>query len=225
MNVDTAFTSIYGRGPTPEETNRFNRIAKELGIRDNDAIWAIVFLLGHHLDLAKQMPDRIEGLVSQSLNEYASTLRSARKLAETEFAATRARIDENVSQAVVTSAQREIAKAAQTVARSVARKSWLQWLGGAAVTGMLLIGGAFYWGYGMGNAQGYARSVDIKTASSWAASSMGQAAFKLDQSGDLRPLIRCDRDGWTVERAGDGKHRLCLVHPARDGFISGWYVP
>jgi hypothetical protein len=26
MNVDTAFRSIYGREPSPEETNRFNRI-------------------------------------------------------------------------------------------------------------------------------------------------------------------------------------------------------
>ena len=60
MNLDTAFRSIYGRDPSPEETNRFNRIGKELDIRDNDAIWAIAFLLGHHLDLAKQMPEQID---------------------------------------------------------------------------------------------------------------------------------------------------------------------
>jgi hypothetical protein len=30
MNVDAAFRSIYGRAPSPEETNRFNRIGKEL---------------------------------------------------------------------------------------------------------------------------------------------------------------------------------------------------
>jgi hypothetical protein len=90
---------------------------------------------------------------------------------------------------------------------------------------MLLIGGAFYWGYIIGDAQGYARTLDVKTASSWAASSMGQAAFKLDQNGDLRSLTRCDRDGWAMERSNDGKHRVCLVHPDRDGFISGWYVP
>lgn len=225
MNIDTAFNSIYGRCATPEETNRFNRLAKELGIRDNDAIWAIVFLLGHHLDLAKQMPEQISQLVSQSLNQYAAALLAARRLAETELAAIKERIEENVSTAVVVSAQKEIARAAQTVAQNVARKSWLQWLGSAAVTGMLLISGTFYWGYAIGNAQGYARTLDVKTASSWAASSIGQAAFKLDQNGDLRSLIRCDRDGWTVERADNGKHRLCLVRTGSDGFISGWYVP
>ena len=69
MNVDTAFRSIYGRDPNPEETNRFNRVGKELDIRDNDAIWAITFLLGHHLDLAKLMkrPYLINTLGAQKL--------------------------------------------------------------------------------------------------------------------------------------------------------------
>jgi ElaB/YqjD/DUF883 family membrane-anchored ribosome-binding protein len=225
MNLDTAFRSIYGRDPSPEETNQFNRISKELDIRDNDAIWAITFLLGHHLDLAKQMPEQIDKLISQSLAKYATSLTSARRLAETDLAATKARIEETVGQAVVTSAQREIARAAQTVAQSTARKSWLQWLGSAAVVGMLLIGGTFYWGYAIGNTNGYARSLDVKAVSAWAASSEGQAAYKLDQDGDLRSLIRCDRDGWTVQRSQDGKHKLCIVRPAGDGFVSGWYVP
>ena len=113
MNVDTAFRSIYGRAPSPEETNRFNRIGKELDIRDNDAIWAIVFLLGHHLDLAKQMSEQIDKLISQSLARYATSLDSARRLAETDLAATKARIEETVGEAVVMSAQREIARAAR----------------------------------------------------------------------------------------------------------------
>ena len=225
MNLDTAFRSVYGRDPSPDETNRFNRIGKELDIRDNDAIWAIAFLLGHHLDLAKQMPEQIDKLISQSLARYTSSLDSARRLAETDLAATKARIEETVGQAVVTSMQKEIARAAQTVAQITARKSWLRWLGSAAVVGMLLTGGAFYWGHAVGNANGYARSLDVKALSAWAASSEGQAAYKLDQDGDLRALIRCDRDGWTVQRSQDGKHKVCVVHPASDGFVTGWYVP
>ena len=168
MNLDTAFLAVYGRAPSPEETNSFNRIGKELDIRDNDAIWAIAFLLGHHLDLAIQMPEQIDKLISQSLAKYRSSLDSARRLAETDLAATKARIEESVGQAVVTSAQKEIARAAQTVAQITARKSWLQWLGCAAITGMLLIGGAVYWGYTIGNTNGYARSLDVKAVSAWA---------------------------------------------------------
>jgi hypothetical protein len=225
MNVDTAFRSIYGRDPSPEETNRFNRIGKELDIRDNDAIWAVVFLLGHHLDLAKQMPEQIDKLISQSLADYSAAIANALNLAESDLVAAKARIEETVSQSVVASAQKEIARAAQTVAHSTARKSWLQWLGGAAVAGMLLMGGTFYWGYDIGNDNGYARALDVKTASGWAASNLAQAAYKMDQDGDLRSLVRCDRDGWSVQRSEDGKHRLCVVHPDRDGTITGWYVP
>lgn len=82
MNIETAFRSVYGREPLPEETNRFNRIARELDIRDNDAIWAVAFLLGHHLDLAMRMPERIEQLASRSLDRYDAALSESRKRAE-----------------------------------------------------------------------------------------------------------------------------------------------
>lgn len=225
MNVDAAFLAIYGRIPNSEETSRFNRVAKELGIRDNDAIWAMVFLLGHHLDLTKEMPERMAQLVSQSLEEYTSALLCARRSAEAEFAAVKARTEANVVQAAVRSIQNEIARAAQKVAHDAAHKSWLQWLGGAAIVGMLMMGGSFYWGYGIGNSNGYADALDVKTASSWAASATGQAAYRLDQNGDLKSLIRCDRDGWKIESAKDGKHKICLVGATGDGMISGWYLP
>jgi hypothetical protein len=225
MNIETAFHAIYKRDPSPEETNNFNRIAKELDIRDNDAIWAVAFLLGHYVDLAKQMPEQIEKLVAQSLTAHARGLDKARETAEKEFAVIKSRVEETVSDAVVTSAQQEIAAAAQTVARHTARKSWLQWLGSAAVVGMALIAGAFYWGYTIGNTAGYARALDVKEASSWAATEPGQAAYKLDQNGDLRSLVHCDRDGWTIERSRDGKERLCVVHPTHNGNIYGWYLP
>lgn len=225
MNIETAFQSIYGRAPNPEETNQFNRIAKELGIHDNDAIWAVAFLLGHYVDLAKQMPEQIEELAAQSLQAHARVIDMARETAEKELALIKSRIEENISRAVVTSAQREIAAAAQTVARHTARKSWLQWLGSAAVVGMLLIAGAFYWGFDAGNDAGYARALDVKVASSWAATELGQAAYRLDQSGDLRSIVRCDRDGWAIEHSRNGKEKICVVHPAGNGDISGWYMP
>lgn len=225
MNIETTFYSIYKRDPSPEETNEFNRIAKELGIRDNDAIWAVAFLLGHYIELAKHMPERIEKLVAQSLSAHARGLDKAREAAEKEFAVIRSRVEETITDAVVTSAQQEIATAAQAVARHTARKSWLQWLGGAAVVGMILIAGAFYCGYAIGNRAGYARSLDVREASSWAATELGQDAYKLDQNGDLQAIVHCDRDGWTVERSRNGNEKLCVVHPSGNGGIYGWYLP
>lgn len=225
MNIETAFHSIYKRDPSPEETNNFNRIAKELGIRDNDAIWALAFLLGHYVDLAKQMPDQIEKLVAQSLSAHARELDKARETAEKEFAVIKSRVEETISHTVVTSAQQEIAAAAQAVARHTARKSWLQWLGGAAVVGMILIAGVFYWGYALGKTAGYARALDVKEASSWAATEQGQDAYKLDQNGDLRAIVHCDREGWTVERTRNGKQKLCVVRPTSNGNVYGWFLP
>lgn len=225
MNIETAFHSIYRRDPSPEETNDFNRIAKELGIHDNDAIWAVAFLLGHYIDLAKQMPERIEKLVAQSVSAHARGLDKARETAEREFAVIKSRVEETISDAVVTSAQQEIAAAAQTVARHTARKSWLQWLGGAAVVGMILMTGAFYWGYDIGNSVGYARALDFKVASNWASSELGQAAYRLDENGDLRSIVECNRDGWTIERSLNGKQKLCIVHPLSNGNIYGWHLP
>jgi hypothetical protein len=225
MNIETTFHSIYKRDPSPEETNDFNRIAKELGIRDNDAIWALAFLLGHYVDLAKQMPERIEKLVVQSLSAHTRGLDKALETAEREFAVIKSRVEENISDAVVTSAQQEIAAAAQAVARHTARKSWLQWLGGAAIVGMILIAGAFYGGYAIGNTAGYARALDVKEASGWAATELGQAAYKLDQNGDLRSIILCDRDGWKVERSQNGNQKLCVVYPTSNGNVYGWFLP
>jgi hypothetical protein len=182
MNLDTAFRAVYGRAPDPEETNRFNQVARELDIRDNDAIWVVTFLLGHHLDLAKRMPEQIEERVCESLTSYQMALLNGRKLVEAELAAIRARIEETISTTVVTSAQSEIAKAAQVVARGSARRSWL---GSAVVAGMMLTGGVFYWGYDVGNRSGYTRAVDVKTASSWAASDLGQGRL---QTGSDRGL-------------------------------------
>jgi hypothetical protein len=123
MNIDLAFHAVYGRYPNAEETSRFNRLAKELGIRDNDAIWAMVFLLGHHLDLASQIPNRIEQPTARSPEQYTLALLRSRKSAEAEFLATKARIEENVSRTVVVSARREIARAAQSVARNTVQKN------------------------------------------------------------------------------------------------------
>lgn len=225
MNIEAAFHAIYKREPNPEETNEFNRIAKELNIRDNDAIWAVAFLLGHYIELAKQMPERMEKLVAQSLNAHARGLDKARDAAVREFAVIKSRVEETISDAVVTSAQQEIASAAHAVARHAARTSWLKWLGGAAVVGMMLFAGAFYWGYETGNSYGYARALDPKILSSWAATEMGKAAYRLDQNGDLRSIVQCDRGGWTVERSRDGKQKVCIVHPDSSGYTFGWYIP
>lgn len=129
-----------------------------------------------------------------------------------------------MSASVVSSAEREIARAAQAVAKHTAAKSWLQWLGGAALLGMGILAIAFHCGYVAGNRAGYASSIEVKMAASWAATPAGLAAYRLDRNGDLTHLIRCDQSGWRVSKARTGA-KNCFVQPSSDGEVIGWALP
>jgi hypothetical protein len=89
---------------------------------------------------------------------------------------------------------------------------------------MLLVSGAFYWGYDLGNTAGNNRALDVRMASTWAATATGRAAYRLDKNGDLIHLILCDSLGWKVETTVDGK-KGCFVHPKGDGSVLGWLLP
>ena len=224
MNLEAAFVTVYGREPKPEETNRFNKLAKELGIKENDAVWSLVFLLGQHLELTEAVPERIRSAAELTLFNFQSAVQKRSETAEVELDVIRARIEENISESVVASAEREIARSAQAVARHTASKSWLQWLGAASILGMLILAGAFWWGFSTGQRSGYAAALDVKEAESWAATPSGQAAYRLERNGDLMHLVRCDQDGWRVEKTTTGG-KGCFVRGTTDGHVMGWLLP
>jgi len=224
MSLESAFYAVYGRHANPDETNRFNRLAKELGIRDNDAVWSLVFLLGHHLELTDRLPARIELAAQHLLERFKGNMLEQISSAEAELKLTKARIEENLSVVIVSVAQKEITRSAQAVARHTAGKSWLQWLGGAALVGMIILASAFYWGEESGRRVGYAAALDVREAASWAATPTGQAAYRLDLSGDLLHLVRCDQDGWKIERTKSGA-KGCFVSQKENGGTVGWLLP
>lgn len=224
MSLETAFLTVYGREAKPEETNRFNRLAKELGIRENDAVWSIVFLLGHHLELAEKIPERMREQSNRALAKFDAGVRQRSETAEKELQAIKARIEESISATVVMSCEKEIARSAQGVARVAAAKSWLQWLGVASCVGMVFLGTAFYWGNENGKRIGYASALDVKEASSWAATPAGQGAYRLDRNGDLSHLLRCDQTGWKIQKTKSGAMG-CFVNPGPDDQVVGWLMP
>lgn len=224
MSLETAFATVYGREPKPEETNRFNKLAKELGIRENDAVWSLVFLLGQHLELTEAVPERIRSAAELTLVHFQNAVQKRSETAEIELGVIKGRIEESISKSVVASAEREIARSAQAVARHTASKSWLQWLGGAALLGMLTLAGAFWWGYSTGRHSGYAAALSVKEAESWSATPSGQAAYRMEQNGDLMHLVRCDQDGWHIEKTTTGG-KGCFVRGTPDGHVLGWLLP
>ena len=224
MTLEVAFETIYGRGASPEEASRFNRLAKELDIRDNDAVWVLVFLLGHHLELTKRMPEQIKTSAQQVLASFSGTLTEQLAGAESELRLAKARVEENISRAVVSAAEKEIARSAQAVARYTAGKSWLQWIGAAGLVGMAILALAFSWGYSTGQHVGYASALDVKEAEAWVATPAGKVAYQMDRNGDLMHFARCDQDGWKIEKTKSGG-RGCFVRPLQDGETIGWIVP
>ncbi len=123
MNETTAplssFERMLGRAATERERDQLRRVQAELGLRENDALWLVIFALQYYEGLYRQFPKAI-------------ATEANRVLAETRTAA------EATIRAGAESAKADLAKAiattARDVARDVARRQMIQWL----VVGMLL---------------------------------------------------------------------------------------
>lgn len=55
----SAFETLLGRSATTEEETRILQLQKELGIKDDDALWVIILALQYHLTLYEKIPDWI----------------------------------------------------------------------------------------------------------------------------------------------------------------------
>ena len=212
-NLGQVYKAIYGHDPKPEDANRFNEIGRLLGLKNNDALWPIVFYLGYHLELA----DRIPGKISQSASE---TLEKFKAAAAMELEATKARTEAALTQAV--------ASAANRVALATARRKQWQWAGiglGIAALAVILAGWFGYSkGFESGYDKGFAENQDLKAAATWVNTEPGKLAYRFWKNGELERLANCDRPGWKIERSTQGK-RICVVGPVPDGSGTIWWAP
>ena len=127
--VFSAFEKLLGRTATETERVQLRKIRDALDLRDNDALWSVLFALQYYDSLYRQFPKAIAA-------------EAAKILAETRAAS------EAVMRANVASAQADLARAvsltAQGVAQSVARRWQLQWtIIGAAVGAIIFASGVF----------------------------------------------------------------------------------
>ena len=127
--VFSAFEKLLGRTATEAERVQLRKIRDALDLRDNDALWSVLFALQYYDSLYRQFPKAIAA-------------EATKILAETRAAS------EAVMRANVASAQADLARAvaltAQGVAQSVARRWQLQWtIIGAAVGAIIFASGVF----------------------------------------------------------------------------------
>ena len=115
----TAFEKLLGRESKPAEREQLYRVKEALGLRDNDALWLVLFALQYYDSLYRQFPKAIG-------QEAARVLGETRTAAD---ASMRASLEQ--AKADLT---RSMAIAAQGVAREAARRQRVQW----AIAGMAL---------------------------------------------------------------------------------------
>lgn len=100
-----------------------------------------------------------------------------------------------------------------------------------ALCAALLVSGGWlagYWlghsdGWASGDAHGYRQAVASNAAASWANTTSGKLAKKLDDEAILQPLATCNLSGFSVQKADNGV-RWCVITGAR-GQFHGWAMP
>ena len=112
-DVSPAFEKLLGRAATETEREQLRKIRDALDLRENDALWSVLFALQYYDSLYRQFPKAIAAEATKILSETrAASEASCRASIEN------ARAD----------LARAIAISAQGVAQAVARRQQSQWL-------------------------------------------------------------------------------------------------
>jgi hypothetical protein len=230
----SGFEKLCGRKPSDKEIQTALTIQNNFGIRDNDAIFPLLVVLGYYQTAYDKVPDSIKQSCQQLLNSFKATA-------------------EQTAQTAVESAKADMAKAvastAQNVARNVSAKGKWKWAAGCvalvaiALCSILafdmyryekLIDDAKLQASESGHAIGYEKAMNEKARDAWANTPAGQKAYKLDQEGlldaaiglakggTMQTIFQCASPGWEIETKKNGE-KICYPHKAKDGQY-GWRI-
>jgi hypothetical protein len=131
----SSFERLLGRAATESEREQLRRVQAELGLRENDALWLVIFALQYYEGLYRQFPKAIAAEAQRVLLETRAaaeaTIRAGAESAKADLA-------------------KAIATAARDVARDVARRQMMQWLVAGMLSGAGLLGAGIYIGAHVG---------------------------------------------------------------------------
>jgi hypothetical protein len=77
VSVDDLFSKLVGRQATEAERERLYRVRDALGLRDNDAIWAIVMALEHYDSFFRRYPAQLAEATESAMEDLRSASRAA----------------------------------------------------------------------------------------------------------------------------------------------------
>lgn len=209
--VEAAFVALWDRQPNDKERQRLMRERDALQLKDNDALWRLLVVLGHYETLYAEIPTRI----AQVASDVTDNVRAA---AEAELKAAAARTRAELAKSV--------AQTAHDIAGRVASAQRSKWftIGVVCACGAFLGIGASMFRVGInvgdssGRLDGYAKARDEKAAVDWANTAEGKLARGLADAGSLRELAACSGRGWRV------REHAC-VPKCEKGSVDGWTIP
>lgn len=209
--LEESFTAVLGRPPSDKERQGFLRVRDALNLKDNDALWVLLMVLGHYETLYGRFP----ALIAKAA---ADVTENAKAAAEAELKAAAARTRAELAKSVAQTAYEIAGRVA-----SAQRSKWF--LTGVLVAFSLFVGvgaGMFRAGRSTGDSagrlDGYTKARDEKAAADWANTPEGQLGYALARAGSLREVASCS--GKILVRRGDA----CLVKIGRESAF-GWKVP
>jgi hypothetical protein len=127
----SSFERLLGRAATERERDQLRRVQAELGLRENDALWLVIFALQYYEGLYRQFPKAIAAEAQRVLSETRVTaeasIRAGAESAKADLA-------------------KAIATTARDVARDVAKRQMVQWLVVGMLVGAGLLGAGVYIG-------------------------------------------------------------------------------
>jgi hypothetical protein len=181
------FGRLFGEQPTAEQKLTLLQLQKELGLRDDDALWTILVVLGHYERLYERIPCKIQQASSFAIEQANRGLQNNAE-------SFRRRLEREMADAVV--AQFKEVTADRT-------KADRRWATAAASTMsfilIILVGmGSYWWGRSTGEQSASAAQL-------WAQLPNGRYAQQLDEVGviaDLR-LCRVSEGDFRIPAAGE----------------------
>jgi hypothetical protein len=212
MRFVDVFEGLNKRKPTTQEKLNFERLVTTLETTPNDAILSVLVAFEHYKTLYETIPNKINGVVTDTLKTVNDAAKEQAKLA-------------------VAETQKELAKAvaeaSQKVAKSVAHGRSAALIGGSvitcAVSALLIMLVCLNIGEKNGFVKGYEQAKDEKAALAWSNTPEGKTAYKLAQAIDIRMLANCTGTGWEIKK-NRGSNNACIPQPD-NGKINGWFIP
>ena len=213
MRFVEVFEGLNKRKPTTQEKLNFERLVTTLETTPNDAILSVLVAFEHYKTLYETIPNKINGVVTDTLKSVNEAAKEQAKLAVAE---TQKELAKSVADATV------------KVAKSVAHGQTAAMIAGCVVTctvaGLMTMFISIGIGEKRGFVQGYESAKEEKAALAWSNTTDGKIAYKLSQVTSIKELAQCDGKGWEIKN-NRGSSDVCFPKSTKEGNVQGWYIP